>query len=109
VNRKLSAVTSFCGFHARHGVELVLVDEIHNLNLATRTGAEVSDQLKYFAERYRQLNRNRLQRVRRALEIPGIAWWTGLPSVIHHGTGGSDAGAARADAGHRVRVVDCAR
>ncbi|MFC5055789.1 hypothetical protein [Saccharothrix xinjiangensis] len=28
-----------------------MVDEIHNLNLATRSGAEVSDQLKYFAER----------------------------------------------------------
>src|SRR3954454_18615177 len=27
------------------------VNELHNLNLATRTGAEVSDQLKYFAER----------------------------------------------------------
>jgi hypothetical protein len=27
------------------------VDELHNLNLATRAGAEVSDQLKYFAER----------------------------------------------------------
>ena len=27
------------------------MDEIHNLNLATRAGAEVSDQLKYFAER----------------------------------------------------------
>ena len=27
------------------------IDEIHNLNLATRAGAEVSDQLKYFAER----------------------------------------------------------
>ena len=45
------------------GVELVLIDELHNLNLATRTGAEVSDQLKYFAERYLQLNRTRLQRV----------------------------------------------
>ncbi|MEV0074332.1 TniB family NTP-binding protein [Amycolatopsis sp. NPDC050768] len=33
------------------GCELVLVDEIHNLNLATRAGAEVSDQLKYFSER----------------------------------------------------------
>ena len=32
-------------------VELVCVDELHNLNLATRSGAEVSDQLKYFAER----------------------------------------------------------
>jgi len=36
-------------------VELVCVDELHNLNLATRAGAEVSDQLKYFAERYLQL------------------------------------------------------
>jgi hypothetical protein len=98
-----------CSVAAHTRVDLVLVDEIHNISLATRAGAEVSDQLKYFAERYLQLNRNRLQRVRRALEIPGIAWWTGLPSVIHHGTGGSDAGAARADAGHRVRVVDCAR
>src|SRR6476646_9526530 len=53
------------------------------------------------AVRYLQLNRNRLQRVRRALEIPGIAWWTGLPSVIHHGTGGSHAGAA----GRAVPVV----
>ena len=98
-----------CSVAAHTRVDLVLVDEIHNISLATRAGAEVSDQLKYFAERYLQLNRNRLQRVRRALEIPGIAWWTGLPSVIHHGTGGSDAGATRADAGHRVRVVDRAR
>jgi len=30
---------------------LVCVDEIHNLNLATRNGAEVSDTLKYFSER----------------------------------------------------------
>ena len=27
------------------------VDEIHNLNLATRNGAEASDTLKYFSER----------------------------------------------------------
>lgn len=33
------------------GCDLVIVDELHNLNLATRTGAEVSDQLKYFSER----------------------------------------------------------
>ena len=33
------------------GCQLVIVDEIHNLNLATRSGAEVSDQLKYFSER----------------------------------------------------------
>jgi len=30
------------------GCDLVLVDELHNLNLATRAGAEVSDQLKYY-------------------------------------------------------------
>ena len=40
-----------CATAAHVGVELVLVDEVHNLNLATRAGAEVSDQLKYFAER----------------------------------------------------------
>jgi hypothetical protein len=33
------------------GCDLVLV-EIHNLNLAARAGAEVSDQLKYFSVRY---------------------------------------------------------
>jgi hypothetical protein len=31
--------------------ELVLVDELHNLDLRTRAGAEASDQLKYLAER----------------------------------------------------------
>ncbi|MFI6100834.1 ATP-binding protein [Lentzea sp. NPDC051213] len=44
-------VNAVCTTAARTHVELVLVDEIHNLNLATRSGAEVSDQLKYFAER----------------------------------------------------------
>jgi Bacterial TniB protein len=44
-------VDAVCHTAARTGVEVVLVDELHNLNLATRTGAEVSDQLKYFAER----------------------------------------------------------
>jgi hypothetical protein len=44
-------VNAVCITAAHTGVELVLVDEIHNLNLATRSGAEVSDQLKYFAER----------------------------------------------------------
>ncbi|MFE7419966.1 TniB family NTP-binding protein [Rhodococcus sp. NPDC057529] len=33
------------------GCDLVLVDEIHNISLQTRAGAEVSDQLKYFSER----------------------------------------------------------
>jgi hypothetical protein len=40
-----------CSVAAHIHVDLVLVDEIHNISLATRTGAEVSDTLKYFAER----------------------------------------------------------
>ncbi len=44
-------VNAVCATAARTHVKLVLVDEIHNLNLVTRSGAEVSDQLKYFAER----------------------------------------------------------
>ena len=32
-------------------VTLVEVDELHNLNTATRAGAEASDTLKYFTER----------------------------------------------------------
>ncbi|WP_040840630.1 AAA family ATPase [Nocardia brevicatena] len=44
-------VSAVCVTAARTKVDLVLVDEIHNLNLATRSGAEASDQLKYFAER----------------------------------------------------------
>ncbi|MGQ0841329.1 AAA family ATPase [Actinokineospora sp.] len=44
-------VNAVCATAAATHLDLVLVDEIHNLNLATRTGAEVSDQLKYFAER----------------------------------------------------------
>jgi hypothetical protein len=44
-------VNAVCTIATRTHAELVLVDEIHNLNLATRSGAEVSDQLKYFAER----------------------------------------------------------
>ena len=44
-------VNAVCVTAARTRVDLVCVDELHNLNLATRAGAEVSDQLKYFAER----------------------------------------------------------
>jgi len=53
-------VDAVCVTAARTRVELVCVDftdddgkvdELHNLNLATRAGADVSDQLKYFAER----------------------------------------------------------
>jgi len=44
-------IEAVCGVlcDARAGV--VLVDEIHNLKLATRNGADVSDTLKYFSER----------------------------------------------------------
>ncbi|MCW2690381.1 MAG: uncharacterized protein JWR37_5271 [Mycobacterium sp.] len=44
-------VDAVCATAAHTRVELVCVDELHNLNLATRAGAEVSDQLKYFVER----------------------------------------------------------
>jgi hypothetical protein len=40
-----------CATAAHTHVDLVLVDEIHNISLATRAGAEVSDTLKYFAKR----------------------------------------------------------
>ena len=44
-------VEAVCGVCLDARVSLVAVDEIHNLNLATRAGAEVSDTLKYFSER----------------------------------------------------------
>jgi len=37
------------------GCSLVLVDEVHRLDLRTRAGAQASDQLKYFYEHYLQL------------------------------------------------------
>jgi TniB protein len=40
-----------CAVLCDTGCQLVLVDELHNLALHTGAGAEVSDQLKYFAER----------------------------------------------------------
>ncbi len=40
-----------CGVCLDARTNLACVDEIHNLNLATRNGAEVSDTLKYFSER----------------------------------------------------------
>ncbi len=40
-----------CGVCLDARTSLVCVDEIHNLNLATRNGAEASDTLKYFSER----------------------------------------------------------
>lgn len=40
-----------CGVCLDARTSLVVVDEIHNISLTTRNGAEVSDTLKYFAER----------------------------------------------------------
>ncbi|WP_338673596.1 TniB family NTP-binding protein [Streptomyces sp. SCSIO 30461] len=40
-----------CGVLTDARVGLVLVDELHNISLTTRSGAEVSDTLKYFSER----------------------------------------------------------
>jgi hypothetical protein len=42
---------SVCGVLTDARVGLVLVDELHNISLATRAGAEVADTLKYFSER----------------------------------------------------------
>ena len=98
-----------CGVCLDAATTLICVDEIHNVNLGTRHGAEASDTLKYFAERYLQLTPACPERAGRELEIPEITSWTGLPSVVHHGTGGIDEGAACADARHGVRVVDGAR
>jgi hypothetical protein len=44
-------IEAVCGVCTDAKTGLVCVDEIHNLNIATRTGAEASDTLKYFSER----------------------------------------------------------
>lgn len=47
----IDVTNAVCATAAHCGVELVLVDEIHNISLTSRSGAEAADQLKYFAER----------------------------------------------------------
>ncbi|WP_237110099.1 TniB family NTP-binding protein [Nonomuraea sp. MG754425] len=42
---------AICGVSIDARVRLVAIDELHNLNTATRAGAEASDTLKYFSER----------------------------------------------------------
>ena len=44
-------IEAVCGVAVDARVSVVCVDEIHNLQLATRNGADVSDTLKYFSER----------------------------------------------------------
>lgn len=44
-------IEAVCGVCIDTRTGLIGVDEIHNVSLSTRTGAEASDMLKYFAER----------------------------------------------------------
>jgi hypothetical protein len=44
-------IEAVCGVCADTRASVICVDEIHNLNIATRAGAEASDTLKYFSER----------------------------------------------------------
>jgi len=44
-------INAVCATAAHTRVELVCIDELHNISLSTRAGAEVSDTLKYFSER----------------------------------------------------------
>jgi hypothetical protein len=44
-------VDSVCGVLIDARTSVVLVDEVHNISVVTRQGAEVSDTLKYFSER----------------------------------------------------------
>jgi hypothetical protein len=44
-------IESVCGVCLDTRATMVAVDELHNLNTATRAGAEASDTLKYFSER----------------------------------------------------------
>src|SRR5262249_57196514 len=44
-------IESVCGICLDTRVTMIIVDELHNLDMSTRTGAEASDTLKYFSER----------------------------------------------------------
>ncbi len=44
-------IEAVCGVCTDTKTSVICVDEIHNLNIATRSGAEASDTLKYFSER----------------------------------------------------------
>ena len=44
-------IESVCGICLDARVSMIIVDELHNLDMATRAGAEASDTLKYFSER----------------------------------------------------------
>jgi hypothetical protein len=44
-------IESVCGICLDTRVRMIIVDELHNLDMTTRAGAEASDTLKYFSER----------------------------------------------------------
>jgi hypothetical protein len=44
-------IESVCGVCLDARVTMIIVDELHNLDMTTRAGAEASDTLKYFSER----------------------------------------------------------
>ena len=44
-------IESVCGICLDAHVTMIIVDELHNLDMTTRAGAEASDTLKYFSER----------------------------------------------------------
>lgn len=46
-----SITNAVCDVLSRLRVQIVIIDELQNMNLATRDGAETSDQLKYLSER----------------------------------------------------------
>jgi AAA domain len=91
-----------CGVCTDTRTGLIAVDEIHNVSLATRTGAEASDMLKYFSERIPatfvyagiDVERNGLLSGTRGEQIAGRfgmirtsafprgEYWTGLVSAL---------------------------
>lgn len=44
-------IEAVCGVCCDTGTSVVICDELHNISLTTKAGAEVSDTLKYFSER----------------------------------------------------------
>ncbi|WP_280468950.1 ATP-binding protein [Nocardia cyriacigeorgica] len=44
-------IEAVCGVCCDTGTSVVICDELHNISLTTKSGAEVSDALKYFSER----------------------------------------------------------
>jgi hypothetical protein len=48
---QVEVTNQVCDLLCTLGTRLVLLDEIHNLDLGTRVGAEASDQIKYLSER----------------------------------------------------------